>query len=509
MTSLSFGPNPSLVSLSPPSPPPYCTAWDRSQTWYFGPMNSTGPGTDFSKLIIMSGLNFRFNDDGSTTIWDLYGLNFTNNVFDRPSSTNSGGGWPTAGWGNNDEATVKDFPQPPNTTSPNPKQTFGVTRLDVYPQSSTGSCKSVAIGVTWANIYNPRESYLDIGGNVTQNSPYTLSAPLGTFIYSLEGTYAPSGGGGNGFGAFIGGKAVGLRFAGTPPSNKIYKFIDQVQQCEDLSPIWTMTCQSNSYDVQLVRSNPSIGPVTGIYSDYSDGKGPNGLFWFDVTAINDGTILGQIYGNICAFNLNTSGDSTQGIRPVFQNGFGTFYIKPDPDGVSYDFGVCKIALKSGCAPAGCKSDNDCKQNPVNKVCNVQNGQCVLCTPPSHGCLNGQVCINNNQCQTQSACSSDHDCPSVLPHCNLNVTPHLCVQCMLNTDCSANQFCNANNQCQTKGTCQNTRDCPNGYICVANQCVPQPPTPGGSSSHTTLYIIIGVVGFVIAIAVMVFIAKRRK
>ena len=117
--------------------------------------------------------------------------------------------------------------------------------------------------------------------------------------------------------------------------------------------------------------------------------------------------------------------------------------------------VCTQATAAtDCAPPTPR----CKESPSGN-------SCVQCLLPADCPAATPVCSANNTCipATVPGCASNADCPAGQHVCVLSKTPHLCVQCLQNSDCSNGDLCDT-----TSDTCRPPPVGGEGQACRADQ-----------------------------------------
>lgn len=119
---------------------------------------------------------------------------------------------------------------------------------------------------------------------------------------------------------------------------------------------------------------------------------------------------------------------------------------------------------SGVIDPGCKSDAECANEPVKKVCDVATGDCVGCLPSNDMCAQGQYCSPaTSTCEV--GCTDDSDCD---PANNLfcDTPTHTCVGCVADANCPFGSIC-ISNTCVAG--CNGVQPCQAGFTCCNSTC----------------------------------------
>ena len=110
----------------------------------------------------------------------------------------------------------------------------------------------------------------------------------------------------------------------------------------------------------------------------------------------------------------------------------------------------------GGGPVGCQNDAECPA-----VCDLATGECVVCTPEKDICPQGQWCTPANDCQV--GCTDALDC-NVMTKCD--VEKHVCVGCIVDTDCPLGSVC-VSDTCIPG--CSGIQPCQAGSTCCGQLC----------------------------------------
>jgi hypothetical protein len=128
------------------------------------------------------------------------------------------------------------------------------------------------------------------------------------------------------------------------------------------------------------------------------------------------------------------------------------------------------------ASCGCVHDTDCMAGSYCDTGTVSTGVCTTGCRVVNGmtnCATGEYCTSTSStvgmCMTEP-CNSPTDCKAPTPVCNTLGQPHVCVQCINNSDCSNKQVCDGSNHC-VECSSQQTQNCnvaTVGAACLGNE-----------------------------------------
>jgi hypothetical protein len=141
-----------------------------------------------------------------------------------------------------------------------------------------------------------------------------------------------------------------------------------------------------------------------------------------------------------------------------------------------------MALCNSDGPCPCAEDSDCR-NPTLSRCGPEK-KCVQCLPASDNCGYAEYCTDAMVCAP--GCKKDTDCVTQAPPdmgpppddggvmsapaSLCNVSKHICVQCLMQSDCPVGQLCSPSGACVDGCDLTQNKNCKMGFTCCNNLCI---------------------------------------
>ena len=169
--------------------------------------------------------------------------------------------------------------------------------------------------------------------------------------------------------------------------------------------------------------------------------------------------LDCLAGRICEHGVCAWGCVDDGSCPGLQHCEAGRCLEPERCSEDLDCLLERVCEQGRCIDEQCVLHEDCPELCLNR-------ECVAALPGGCGagepCPAGSECALEGVCASAAGCTGDHECPALLPRCEL--LGGTCEACLVSADCAPGQRCR-HSVCEPAAGCQADEECPGSRTCV--------------------------------------------